>query len=162
MTRNYYRTGNYKPDRSTCGSVIYNYDFDGYVSMVDMAERIISDWKFDERCRKLANNNIKKGVKQLHMENMENMIEFISGTRTATVTFTNQKHINRIKKIYEERKDDFKYFKENTDGSVCAKIPLKWIKINAGSKTGRVMTEEQKEAARIRLQKARENKNKNK
>ena len=89
------------------------------------------------------------------MENMENMIEFISGTRTATVTFTNQKHINRIKKIYEERKDDFKYFKENTDGSVCAKIPLKWIKINPGSKTGRVMTEEQKEAARIRLANAR-------
>ena len=90
------------------------------------------------------------------------MVEFISGTRTATVTFTNQKHINRMKKLYEERKDDFKYFKENKDGSVCAKIPLKWIKINAGSKTGRVMTEEQKEAARIRLQKARENKNKNK
>ena len=89
------------------------------------------------------------------MENTENMIEFISGTRTATVTFTNQKHINRIKKLYEERKDDFKYFKENTDGSVCAKIPLKWIKINAGSKTGRVMTVEQKEAARIRLANAR-------
>ena len=87
--------------------------------------------------------------------NIENVIEFISNTRTATVTFTNQKHINRIKKIYEERKDDFKYFKENTDGSVCAKIPLKWIKINAGSKTGRVMTEEQKEAARIRLANAR-------
>ena len=89
------------------------------------------------------------------MENTENMVEFISGTRTATVTFTNQKHINRMKKLYEERKDDFKYFKENTDGSVCAKIPLKWIKINAGSKTGRVMTEEQKEAARIRLANAR-------
>ena len=96
------------------------------------------------------------------MENTENMVEFISGTRTATVTFTNQKHINRMKKLYEERKDDFKYFKENKDGSICAKIPLKWIKINAGSKTGRVMTEEQKEAVRIRLQKARENKNKNK
>ena len=96
------------------------------------------------------------------MENTENMVEFISGTRTATVTFTNQKHINRMRKLYEERKDDFKYFKENKDGSICAKIPLKWIKINAGSKTGRVMTEEQKEAARIRLQKVRENKNKNK
>ena len=96
------------------------------------------------------------------MENTENMVEFISGTRTATVTFTNQKHINRMKKLYEERKDDFKYFKENKDGSICAKIPLKGIKINAGSKTGRVMTEEQKEAARIRLQKVRENKNKNK
>lgn len=63
MTRNYYRTGNYKSDYSTCGSIIYNYDFDGYVSMVSIAERIISDWKFDEKCRKLANNNIKKGVK---------------------------------------------------------------------------------------------------
>ena len=89
------------------------------------------------------------------MGNSENMIEFISGTRTATVTFTNKKHINRIKKLYEERKDDFKYFVENPDGSVCAKLPLKWIKINAGSKEGRVMTEEQKEAARIRLANAR-------
>ena len=60
MTRNYYRTGNYKPDHSTCGNVIYNYDFDGYVSMSSMAERIISDWKFDEKCRK-ATNNTQKG-----------------------------------------------------------------------------------------------------
>ena len=68
MTRNYYRTENYKPDYSTCGSVIYNYDFDGYVSMADMAESIISDWKFDEDCKKNAENrdrkkNYKKGVK---------------------------------------------------------------------------------------------------
>lgn len=52
MTRNYYTTGNYKTDHTTCGSVIYNYDFDGYVSMKDMAERIISDLKFDEQRRK--------------------------------------------------------------------------------------------------------------
>lgn len=89
------------------------------------------------------------------MENQENVLEFISGTRTATVTFTNQKHINRIKKLYEERKDGFIYFKENKDGSVCAKIPLKWVKINPGSKEKRIMTEEQKEAARIRLANAR-------
>lgn len=89
------------------------------------------------------------------MENNENMIEFISGTRTATVSFTNQKHINRMKKLYEERKDEFKYFKENEDGSVCAKIPLKWIKVNAGALPGtgkkREMTEEQKEELRQRL-----------
>lgn len=86
---------------------------------------------------------------------MENVLEFISGARTVTVSFTNQKHINRIKKLYEERKDDFKYFHENTDGSICAKIPLKWVKLNPGSKNGRVMTEEQKEAARVRLANAR-------
>ena len=67
MTRNYYTTENYKPNHSTCGSAIYNYDFEGYVSMSDMAERIISDWKFDEKCRKDAlnrdrNKNYKKGV----------------------------------------------------------------------------------------------------
>ena len=87
--------------------------------------------------------------------NNENCIEFLSGERSAVVSFTNRKHINRIKKLYEERKDDFKYFHENTDGSICAKIPLKWIKLNPGSKTGRVMTEEQKEAARVRLANAR-------
>ena len=87
--------------------------------------------------------------------NNENCIEFLSGERSAVVSFTNRKHINRIKKLYEERKDDFKYFHENTDGSICAKIPLKWIKLNPGSKNGRVMTEEQKEAACIRLANAR-------
>lgn len=88
--------------------------------------------------------------------NNENCIEFLSGEHYCIVTFTNRKHINRIKKVYEERKDDFKYFTENDDGSICAKFPLKWIKINPGSKTGRVMTDEQKEAARIRLALARE------
>ena len=62
MTRNYYRTENYKPDHSTCGSKICNYDFDGYVSMADMAERIISDWKFDEQRRKDIENG-KRGNK---------------------------------------------------------------------------------------------------
>ena len=67
MTRNHYRTENYKPDHFTCSSIIYNYDFDGYVSITSMAERIISDWKIDEKCRKNAlnrdrNKDYKKGV----------------------------------------------------------------------------------------------------
>ena len=77
------------------------------------------------------------------MENTENMVEFISGARTATVSFTNRKHINRIKNIYEERKDDFKYFRENHDGSICAKIPLKWIKISPTKRNSRIYTEEE-------------------
>ena len=60
MTENYYTSSNYKVDHSTCGSKIYNYDFDNYISMADMTERIISDWKFDERCRKLATNKQKR------------------------------------------------------------------------------------------------------
>lgn len=92
------------------------------------------------------------------MENTENVLEFISGARTATVTFTNQKHINRMKKLYEDRKDDFKYFKVNKDGSVCAKIPLKWIKISPTRTNNRIYTEEEKQKITERLQNARRNK----
>jgi hypothetical protein len=93
------------------------------------------------------------------MENNENMIEWLTNSKTATVTFTNQKHINKIKSIYAERKDEFKYFVENADGSICAKIPLKWIKVSPGSKPGtrakREYTEEEKETLRKRLVEAR-------
>ena len=67
MTRNYYTTGSYNPDYSTFGGTINFSDFctdhNRSEKSKSWAERIVSDWKFDERCRKLANNNIKKGVK---------------------------------------------------------------------------------------------------
>ena len=56
---NYYTPINHEIDHSTCGSKIYNYDFDGYVSITSMAEKIISDWKFDEECRKNIKNKQK-------------------------------------------------------------------------------------------------------
>ena len=92
----------------------------------------------------------------------ENCIEFLSGERYATVSFSNRKHVNRIKKLYEERGSEFKYFYENEDGTVCAKLPTKWIKISAGSKPGtrakREYTEEEKKILAERLKKARESK----
>ena len=60
MTENYYyKPSNYR-NHSTCGNKIYNYDFDGYTSMSNIAGRIISDWKFDEQCKKNAENRDKK------------------------------------------------------------------------------------------------------
>lgn len=99
------------------------------------------------------------------MEMTENAIEFITGQHTCTATFTNRKHINRIKKIYEERGDEFKYFVENQDGSICAKFPLKWVRINPGAKFDpekpkKEMSEEQKAKLAAGLQKYRDSKNK--
>lgn len=86
------------------------------------------------------------------MDNDENMIEFLKNSRTTTVSFTNPKHIRIIKELYKEHKEDFKYYKENSDGSICAKFPLKWVRISAGrTGTKREMTEEQKQALRERL-----------
>lgn len=70
-----------------------------------------------------------------------------------------------IKNIYTDRKDEFKYLKENKDGSICVKFPLKWVKINPGAipdpnKPKRVMSEEQKEKMRQALKKYRESQKK--
>lgn len=94
--------------------------------------------------------------------NNENCVEYLTGSHYITVTFTDRKMINRVKKLYSERGDEFKYLTENKDGSICAKLPKRWLKLNAGSKEGRTMTEEQKEAARLRLQKMREKRAKSK
>lgn len=93
--------------------------------------------------------------------NNENAIEYLAREHFATVTFTDRKMINRIKKIYAERQDDFKYLVENNDGSICAKIPKKWVKINPGSKPDpnkpkKQMTEEQKSKLLEGLKKYRE------
>ena len=56
--RNYYTPSNYA-DYSTFGGNVYNYDYEGYNSISDIAARIISDWKFDERCKLNTENRDK-------------------------------------------------------------------------------------------------------
>lgn len=48
-------------------------------------------------------------------KNNENCVEFLTGEHYAVCTYTNPKHKNRIRKLYEERGDEFKYFYENKD-----------------------------------------------
>ena len=71
MTRNYYTTGNYKTDHTTFGGTINFSDFctdhNRSEKSKSWAERIVSDWKFDEQCKKNTENrhknkNYKKGV----------------------------------------------------------------------------------------------------
>lgn len=71
MTRNYYTTGNYKTDHTTFGGTINFSDFctdhNRSEKSKSWAERIMSDWRFDEQCKKNAlnrdrNKNYKKGV----------------------------------------------------------------------------------------------------
>lgn len=95
--------------------------------------------------------------------NNENCIEWLTGEHYTVVTFTDRKMINRIKKIYAERFSEFKYLTENNNGSICAKISKKWIRINPGSvqdpnKPKREMSEERKAALRAGLEKYRASK----
>ena len=89
--------------------------------------------------------------------NNENAIEFLRNTKTATVSFSQGKYISKIKKYAEAFPDDVKIVAENTDGSIVAYVPVKWIKISPP----RQISEEQKEAARERLSKYWDNKGEN-
>ena len=57
----------------------------------------------------------------------ENLIEWITGSKTATVTFSQKKHINRIKKMAEKHPESVTIEAENEDGSVTAHIPVRAI-----------------------------------
>ncbi len=76
----------------------------------------------------------------------ENNIEWLNGQQTVTVTLSQAKFINKVKRLAEQR-EDVEIVAENSDGSICAHLPLKFIKISAP----RQLTEEQREQARERL-----------
>jgi len=62
--------------------------------------------------------------------NVENGIEFIKGSDQATVYFSQGRYISRIKKLAAERPEECQIVAENADGSVCAHIPVSWVKIS--------------------------------
>lgn len=83
-------------------------------------------------------------MKELH----DNVIEFFTEEKTATLSLHKKKYVNRIKKLAESRAEEVE-LAENSDGTICATIPLKWIKISPS----RQLTEEQREKIHLRLSK---------
>ena len=59
----------------------------------------------------------------------ENNIQWYTGDDTATASFSQAKFINRIKKLSNDR-DDVQIVAQNKDGSICAKFPVKWVKVS--------------------------------
>ena len=82
----------------------------------------------------------------------ENVIEFERDAKLATVTFCQGRYVSRIKKLAEKYPDQVEITSEKK-GTIVAHIPVSAIKINISS---REFTDEEREAARARLQKFRE------
>ena len=83
-------------------------------------------------------------MKELH----DNVIEFFTEEKIATLSLHKKKYVNRIKKLAESRPEEDE-LAENSDGTICETIPLKWIKISPS----RQLTEEQREEIHLRLSK---------
>lgn len=75
----------------------------------------------------------------------ENAIEWITGDKTATVTFSNGRFVGKVRKLAAEHPDEVKIVKDYGNG-ILAHIPVKYIRIGAISR--KPMTEAEKEKAR--------------
>lgn len=60
-------------------------------------------------------------------EFQENVIEWLTGQDTATVTFSQKKYINRIVRMAEKHGSCVEILAKNEDGSITARIPLSAI-----------------------------------
>lgn len=72
----------------------------------------------------------------------ENVIEWQRDAQTATLSISQRRTISRIKKLAEKHPEKCRIIAENTDGSICAHIPVSWLKIYPE----RDLTDEQKKA----------------
>ena len=57
----------------------------------------------------------------------ENLIEWMTGCKAATVTFSQKKFVNRIKRMAEKHPELVDIVAENEDGSITAHIPVSAI-----------------------------------
>jgi len=89
------------------------------------------------------------------LENLEseNVIEWVTGDNTITLTISQRKFVAKIKRLAEKHPDKVQILVENKNGSLLAKLPIGALKLNIIEKE---MTEEQKEAGRERLAKYRD------
>ena len=94
---------------------------------------------------------VKCGTKEIALpdhNNIENVIEWQRDSKTATVSLTQGRTITRVMRLAESRPEECRIIAENKDGSISARVPTAWIRINPGMN----LNEDQREkrAERIR------------
>ena len=82
---------------------------------------------------------------------VEHNIEFLRDEKMAAVSFTQGRYITRIKALSKKHPKDCQIVAESKSGSICAHIPVNWIKIGPP----RSVSEEQRIAASVRMKKIR-------
>ena len=91
---------------------------------------------------------------QLSLERShENVIEFLDDETEAMLTLSKGRYISRVKKLAETHPGEV-YIKETVDGTIFAKVPVKWVKISPP----KTISEEQKKRSRENIMKMWENK----
>lgn len=77
----------------------------------------------------------------------ENVLEWLKDAEQSTLTLSQPRTISRVKQLAEKYPEKCEIVAENKDGSICAHVPVKWIKIAPPKQ----FTDEQKKEMAIRL-----------
>ena len=80
----------------------------------------------------------------------ENVVEWLIGQDRVTVTFSQKKHVNKLKRLAEMYPDEVDCY-ENKDVSVYGHMPLTWLRFSRP----RELTDEQRAVALERLKNIR-------
>lgn len=78
---------------------------------------------------------------------IENCIEWIKDEERATLSLSQRRTISRVRQLAAQYPDQCQIVAENKDGSICAHIPVSWVKINPP----RELSEEQRQQIAERL-----------
>ncbi len=81
----------------------------------------------------------------------ENCIEWVKDQERTTVSLSQRRIISRVEKLALERPEECQIVARNADGSICAHVPVTWIKISPPA----IRTENQREQARLNVMKIR-------
>lgn len=100
---------------------------------------------------------VKEDTMSMYKTEIETTTNYMYGDETFTMSSSESKWINRIKKYSEQYPNDVKITYINEDGSIMAEINKKWFKISPPRK----VSDKQRELASQRF-KALRNKQKNK
>lgn len=71
----------------------------------------------------------------------ENVIEFMTNGTRATLSFSQGRYKSAIRKLAEKHPEDCRIIADNEDGSICAHVPVSWLRISPP----RQYTEEQRQ-----------------
>ena len=75
---------------------------------------------------------------------MENVIEFLRNSETASVTLSQKRYITKLRKLAKKYPEQAQILAENPDGTIFARIPGSWIRSGrprkASSRTARRAT----------------------
>jgi len=80
--------------------------------------------------------------------NNENCIEWIKDSDRSTVSLSQRRLITKIEKLAKSHPNECKIIARNKDGTICASIPVNWIKISPKKKVSEKQRERMRKISR--------------